>query len=79
MPLSNSVVQRGLPGAVGRVQRAAVLEQQVDHGHGAHGRGPVEGVLAALVAYAGRRGRGVLLEELAGHVEVGLGCEEVEG
>ena len=36
-------------------------------------------VLAALVAHAGRGRRGVVLEELAGEIEVGFGGEEVEG
>jgi hypothetical protein len=43
-----------------------VLEQQVEHGHRADGGGAVQGILAALVADAGRRCRGVGLEELAG-------------
>lgn len=78
MPLGNGMMQRRLAGAIGGIQRAAVLQQQVDHGHRAHGRGTVQGVLAALVAHAGRGRRGVLLEQPAGHVEIGLGGEEME-
>ena len=78
MPLSNSMMQRRLAGAISRVQRAAVLQQQGDHGHRADGRGPVQRVLAALVAHTGRgRGR-VLLEQLARDVEVGLGSEKMQ-
>lgn len=33
MPLGNCMMQRGLPGAVGCVQRAPMLQQQGDHGH----------------------------------------------
>jgi hypothetical protein len=79
MPLSNSVMQRRLPGAVGRVDGAAVLDEQVDHGHRADGSRPVQRVLPALVADAGRGCRGVVLEEFAGQVQVGFGGEEVEG
>jgi hypothetical protein len=73
VPLSNSVVQGRLPRRVGRVDGAAVLEQQVEHGHRADGGGAVQRVLAALVADAGRRRGRVGLEELAGQVEVGFG------
>jgi hypothetical protein len=73
------MMQRRLPGAVGRVDGAAVLDQQVDHGHRADGGRAVQRVLPALVADAGRGRRGVVLEELAGQVEVGFGGQEVEG
>lgn len=78
MPLGNSMVQRRLSGIVGRVQRAAVLEQQVDHRHRADCRRPVQRVLAALVAHAGRRRRRVLLEQLARQVQVGFGGYKVQ-
>ncbi len=79
MPLSNSMMQRRLASRVGRVDRAAVFDQEVQHRHGAHGGGAMQRVLAALVAHA-RRGRGrVALEELPGEVEVGFRGEEVEG
>lgn len=79
MALGDGVMQRRLPGAVGGVERAlARLEQQVDHGRGADGGGAVDGVLAAAVAHAGR-GRGVMVQQLARHVHVVLGRDEVEG
>lgn len=80
MPLSHSMMQGGPPIAVGRVQRALVLDQQVHHGHGAHGGGAVEGVLASFVADAGGC-RGVLVgvgEELTGYVEIVFGGYEVD-
>lgn len=77
MTLGDGVVQRRLAVAVGRVQRALVLQQEVHHGHGADGRGAVEGVLAAPVPHAGRR-RGLVREEPAGDVEVVLGGDEVD-
>lgn len=49
MTFGHSVVQRSVAGAVRGVQRAPVLEQQGHHGHGAHGSGAVDGVLATLV------------------------------
>jgi hypothetical protein len=55
MPLSNGVVQRCLPSTVGCIKRAAVFEQQVDHGHRADGGGAVEGVQPPLVAHTCRR------------------------
>lgn len=79
VPLRNGMVQRCLAGAVGRVERAAVLDEQVEHGHGADGGGAVQRVLAALVADARRGGGRVLFEQPAGEVEVGLGREEVQG
>ena len=77
MPFGDRVMQRRVPGQVGRVQGAPVLDQQIHHGHGTHRRGPVQGVLAALVADA-RRGRRLLLEQLLGDLEVVLGRYEVE-
>lgn len=73
------MVQSGLAGRVGRVDGAAVLDQEVEHGHRADGGGAVERVLAALVTHA-RRGRlrAAALEQLAGEVEVGFGGDEVE-
>lgn len=53
MTLSHSMMQGGPPVIVGCVQRALVVDQQVDHGHRAHGGGAVEGILASLVADAG--------------------------
>lgn len=80
MPLSNRMVQRRLAGRVGRVDGAAVLDEEVEHGHRADGGGAVERVLAALVAHACRgRLRAAALEQLAGEVEVGFGGDEVEG
>jgi len=78
MALSDGVVQRRLPGRVGRIDGAAVLNQQVDHGHRADGGRAVQGVLPALVAHAGRSRRGVALEQLAGEIQVVFGGEEVE-
>lgn len=75
--LGHGVVQRRLPVAVGGVERALVLGEQVDHGDGADGGGAVERVLAAPVADAGRGGRGVV-EEPAGYVQVVLGGYEVD-
>lgn len=75
--LGHGVVQRRLAVAVGGVQRALVLQEQADHGHGAHGGGAVEGVLAAPVADPGRR-RGGVVEETPGDVEVVLGGDEVD-
>lgn len=77
MSLGHGVMQRRLPGAVGRVQRAAVLQQQVHHGRRAHGRRPVQRVLAATVAHAGRRRRRAA-EQRPGQVEVVLGRDKVE-
>jgi hypothetical protein len=73
------MVQGRLPGAVGRVEWAVVLNQEVEHRHRAHSGGSVDGVLAALVAHAGRCRRSVLLKELAGKIQVGLGRQEVKG
>lgn len=74
------MMQRRPAVGVGRIQRALVLDQQVDHGYGADGGGAVEGVLASFVADAGG-GRSVLVgvgEELAGYVEVVFGGYEVD-
>ena len=77
MPLRNSVVQRRLARRVGRVDGAAVLDQERQHGHRAHRSRPVQRVLPALVTHA-RRGRGrVRLEQLAREVEVAFGGEEM--
>ena len=77
MPFGDRVMQRRVPGQVGRVQGAPVLDQQIHHRHGTHRRGPVQGVLAAFVADARRGGR-LLLEQLLGDFEVVLGGYEVE-
>jgi len=65
--LGNSVVKRRVACIIGRVQGAAVLEEQVDHGNGADGGGTVNRVLATLVTDTGR-GWGFLLEKLARQV-----------
>jgi len=49
MPLSYSMMKRGLPRAVGCVDGAAMLNEQVDHGHRANGGSPVQRILAALI------------------------------
>ena len=70
-------MQRRVASIIRGVKRAVVVEQQLDHGHGAHGGGPVQRVLAALVPDA-RRDGGLIGEQLAGHLEVVLGGDEVE-
>ena len=52
MSLGDRMMQRRVPGQVCRVQGAPVLDQQIYHRHGTHRRGPVQGILAALVAHA---------------------------
>ena len=70
------MVQRRVPGDVGRVQRAVVLEEQVHHGDGAHGSGPVQRVLAARVPDPRGRRR-LALQQLARHLDVVLGRHEM--
>lgn len=71
------MMQRRLSITVRRVQGTLVLDQQVDHRRGSHGRGPVESVLAPLVTDS--RGCGWrVVEESAGDVEVVLGGDEMD-
>lgn len=80
MSLSHSMMQRRPSITVRRVQRAFVLDQEIHHGHGTHGGGTVDGVLATFVADAGGGG-GVLEgvgEELAGDIKVVLGGHKVD-
>lgn len=69
-------MQRRLPINIRRVQRALVLDQQVDHRHRAHRRGPVQGVLAPLVPDPGGGGW-LVVKEFARDVDGVLGGYEV--
>lgn len=77
MAFRHGMMQGRLPVGVCRVEGALLGHQEVDHGYGADGGGSVQGVLAALVAYAGG-GRGLVGKEEAGDVDVVFGGDEVE-
>lgn len=77
MALCNGMVQSRLSVGVCGVEWALLGYQEVDHGYGADGGGSVQGVLAALVAYAGGGG-GLVGKEEAGGVDVVFGGDEVE-
>jgi len=51
--LRDCMMQRCISGDIGGIQRALVLDQEVDHGHRTNSRSPVEGVLAPFVPNAG--------------------------
>lgn len=76
--LGYGVVQRRVALVVCWIQRAAVREQQANHGRGAGGGGAVHGVLAAAVVNPSRgRGLGVG-DEQTGHVQILFGGHEVK-
>jgi len=75
--LCGCVVQSRVANRVCGVQGAPVLDQKVDHGHGSHGRSPMQRILSSLVADSCGYRR-FLLEELSSYVYVVLRCYEME-
>jgi hypothetical protein len=53
MPLGDCVMQCCVSGQIGCIQRAFVLDQEVDHGHRTDGGSPMEGILAPFIPDAG--------------------------
>lgn len=77
MPLGDGVVQSCVARVVGRIDRTLVFQEQVDHGYRAHGGCSVKRILPPSITNASRC-RWLLLEQLAGQIEVILGSHEVK-
>ncbi len=76
MTFGNCMVQSRISSNVGRIQGAAVLQKQVDHGDGPDSGGSVQGVLPPLIPDSDGCGW-LVLEELSGHIKIIFGCYEM--
>jgi hypothetical protein len=66
MAFSNSMMQRRLSRNITRINRALMLDQQVNHRHRAHGSSAMNSVLASFVLYTCRSGRLLIEQESSG-------------